>query len=174
VGGSASAVTHGQLDRLEAAGVPCCGLPPSLLSDRGSGESPERQRIIGRLGESLARGCVILRPFAERLPEARQGDIPIPQRITDLLAETALSALRASGIDRDDLAMILVGGDTALGVLDSLSYGGIGLAGELMAGIVKGNLRGGPWEGLTIVTKAGAFGQEDALLNIVERLQEGG
>jgi uncharacterized protein YgbK (DUF1537 family) len=80
--------------------------------------------------------------------------------------------VKASGIDRDDLALILVGGDTALGVLERLNSRGIELAGELMAGIVQGNLRGGPWEGLTIVTKAGAFGHEDALLNILDCLQK--
>jgi threonine 3-dehydrogenase len=34
-----------------------------------------------------------------------------------------------------------------------------------------GNLWNGPWDGLTIVTKAGAFGNDDASLRIVERLE---
>ena len=41
----------------------------------------------------------------------------------------------------------------------------------MLEGIVRGKLQGGPWDGLTIVTKAGAFGKEDALVRIVERLE---
>jgi len=67
--------------------------------------------------------------------------------------------------------LILTGGDTALGVLQLLDYEGIELEGELLEGIVRGNLQGGPWDGLTIVTKAGAFGKEDALVRIAERLE---
>jgi uncharacterized protein YgbK (DUF1537 family) len=52
-----------------------------------------------------------------------------------------------------------------------MDYDGIELKEELLKGIVRGNLRGGPWDGLTIVTKAGAFGKEDALVRIVERLE---
>ena len=37
---------------------------------------------------------------------------------------------------------------------------------------MRGNLRGWPCDGLTIVTKAGAFGKEDALVRIVERLTQ--
>ncbi|MDP2755778.1 MAG: nucleotide-binding domain containing protein, partial [Nitrospirota bacterium] len=94
----------------------------------------------------------------------------IPQRITGVMAGVALEALREARVDAGDLALILTGGDTALGVLQLLDYQGIELEGELLAGIVRGNLRGGPWDGLTVVTKAGAFGKEDALFRIMERL----
>jgi len=173
VGGSASAVTHGQLDRIAAAGIPSCELPRSFVAG-GPGETRDRKRLIGRLGERLAQGCVILRTFTERWAEAPEGAVPLPQRITGLMADTALAALQESRVDRDDLAMILVGGDTALAVLQSLEYGGIEVAGELLPGIVRGHVRGGPWEGLTIVTKAGAFGREEALLKILENLKERG
>ena len=89
------------------------------------------------------------------------------------MAGVALEALREARIDVGDLALILTGGDTALGVLQLLDYQGIELEGELLEGIVRGNLRGGPWNGLTIVTKAGAFGKVDALVRIVERLTRG-
>ena len=87
------------------------------------------------------------------------------------MAGVALEALREARVDAGDLALILTGGDTALGVLQLLDYEGIELEEELLEGIVRGNLRGGPWDGLTIVTKAGAFGKEDALVRIVERLE---
>ena len=48
---------------------------------------------------------------------------------------------------------------------------GIEIEDEILEGIMKGRLKGGRWDGLTIVTKAGAFGKEDTLRKIVEILE---
>jgi uncharacterized protein YgbK (DUF1537 family) len=93
--------------------------------------------------------------------------------ITKTLGQTALSALEKSKVDAHDLALILTGGDTALSVLNLLKAEGIGIEGELLEGIVKGHLVGGDWDGLTIITKAGAFGKEDALEKIMAILETG-
>jgi len=173
VAGSASTVTQKQIHRLETDGIPTGELPRSLVAGSGRAGTAERERIIGLLGRALARGCAILRTFSERAIAQNDAALPIPQRIAGLLAGMALEILRESRIDRDDLALVLIGGDTALNVLQTLDYGGIALEGELLAGIVRGNLRGGPWNGLAIVTKAGAFGREDTLRQITEKLGKG-
>ncbi|MCX5820690.1 MAG: four-carbon acid sugar kinase family protein [Deltaproteobacteria bacterium] len=170
IGGSASAVTHAQLQRLRDGGLPSFELPRDLVSGDGRAETEGRRQLARLLGSALAGGSVIFRTFAERWTGNGGGDAPIPQRITGVMAGVALEALQESGVGVGDLALILTGGDTALGVLQLLDYEGIELEGELLEGIVRGNLRGGPWDGLTIVTKAGAFGKEDALVRIVERL----
>ena len=71
------------------------------------------------------------------------------------------------------MALILTGGDTALSVLNLLKVERIEIEGELLEGIVKGRLVGGDWDGLTIITKAGAFGKEDALEKIMAILETG-
>jgi uncharacterized protein YgbK (DUF1537 family) len=38
---------------------------------------------------------------------------------------------------------------------------------------MKGHLKGGKWDGLKVVTKAGAFGRDDTLKAIVEILGGG-
>ena len=170
VSGSASAVTHAQLQRLQNGGIPSFELPRELVFGN-SGTGMEGRRNLTRLLENaLTGGPVIFRAFAERWTGSGDGSAPIPQRIMDVMADVALEVLRGVRIDAGDLALILTGGDTALGVLQLLDYRGIELEGELLAGIVRGNLRGGPWDGLAIVTKAGAFGKEDDLARVLERL----
>jgi uncharacterized protein YgbK (DUF1537 family) len=170
VAGSASAVTHAQLQRLEAAGFPSFELPRDLIDGNGKEGAEDRHALARQLAEALAGGSAVFRTSAERC--TGDGGAPIPERITGRIASVAAEALNAAGIHPDDLALILTGGDTALGVLQLLEYEGIELKEELLEGIVQGHLRGGPWDGLTVVTKAGAFGKEDALLKIQEMLEE--
>jgi uncharacterized protein YgbK (DUF1537 family) len=171
IGGSASAVTHAQLQRLQDGGLPSFELPRDLVSDGGKAGTENRRKLAILLGSALAGGSAIFRTFTERWTGNGDGAAPVPQRIAGVMAGVALEALREARVDAGDLALILTGGDTALGVLQLLDYQGIELEGELLDGIVRGNLRGGPWEGLTVVTKAGAFGKEDALVRIVEKLE---
>ena len=171
IGGSASAVTHAQLQRLQERGLPSFELPRELVSGNGGTEIRGRRKLAHLLGCALAGGSVIFRTFPERWTGNGDGEADIPQRIAGAMAGVTIEALQEARIDAGDLAMILTGGDTALGVLRLLDYEGIELEGELLEGIVRGNLRGGPWEGLTLVTKAGAFGKEDALVRIVEKLE---
>jgi len=170
IGGSASAVTHAQLQRLRDGGLSSFELPRDLVSGNGRAGTDGRRKLARLLGSALAGGSVIFRTFTERWTGNGDEGAPIPQRIIGVMAGVTLEALREARVDAGDLALILTGGDTALGVLQLLDYQGIELEGELLEGIVRGNLRGGPWDGLTIVTKAGAFGKEDALVKIVERL----
>ena len=161
-------MTHAQLQRLQDGGLPSFELSRDLVS--GDGGTEDRRQLARLLGSALVGGSVIFRTFTERWTGNSDGTVPIPQRITDVMAGVALEALQEARVDAGDLALILTGGDTALGVLQLLDYQGIELEGELLAGIVRGSLRGGPWEDLTVVTKAGAFGKEDALVRILERL----
>jgi D-threonate/D-erythronate kinase len=170
IGGSASAVTHEQLQRLQDGGIPSFELPRGLVSGTCKAGTQGQRQLSRLLGRALAGGNVIFRAFTERWTGNDDGTAPIPQRIIGVMADVAFEALREVRIDADDVALVLTGGDTALAVLQLLDYEGIELEEELLAGIVRGTLRGGPWSGLTIVTKAGAFGKEDALVRIVERL----
>ena len=164
-------MTHAQLQRLQDGGLPSFELPGSLVSGNGRAGTEDRRKLAHLLGSALAGGSVIFRTFTERW--TGNGDWgrahPAADRGRD--GRGGPWALQEARVDAGDLALILTGGDTALGVLQLLDYEGIELEGELLEGIVRGNLRGGPWDGLTIVTKAGAFGKEDALVRIVERLE---
>lgn len=68
--------------------------------------------------------------------------------------------------------LILTGGDTAVSCCSLLSANGITVVREVAPGIPVGLLKGGPCDGLRVVTKAGAFGAEDALCKAVDCLKQ--
>jgi uncharacterized protein YgbK (DUF1537 family) len=67
--------------------------------------------------------------------------------------------------------LVLTGGDTALSSCSLLSATGISVVEEVAPGIPMGLLKGGMCDGLRVVTKAGAFGAEDALCRAVDCLK---
>jgi uncharacterized protein YgbK (DUF1537 family) len=81
------------------------------------------------------------------------------------------SVLEASELDASDLALILTGGDTAMSVFNVLGVDGVEIKGEILNGVVMGHFVGGRVNGLTVVTKAGAFGTANALRQIVDILE---
>ncbi len=64
--------------------------------------------------------------------------------------------------------LVLTGGDTAVSCCGFLNADGITVLQEVAPGIPLGVLKGGPCNGLRVVTKAGAFGAEDALCKAVD------
>jgi D-threonate/D-erythronate kinase len=69
-------------------------------------------------------------------------------------------------------ALVLTGGETAVGVARRLGANGIRLEGEVAPGIPVGILMG-PTSQYRVVTKAGAFGEPGTLVESVETLLEG-
>jgi uncharacterized protein YgbK (DUF1537 family) len=69
--------------------------------------------------------------------------------------------------------LFLTGGDTADAVLTAVKAEGIKIFGEILKGVVQGALIGGPLNGLSVVTKAGAFGREDTLVELHKILGSG-
>jgi uncharacterized protein YgbK (DUF1537 family) len=68
--------------------------------------------------------------------------------------------------------LFLTGGDTADAALTAAGGKGIRIFGEIVTGVVRGTLIGGILDGLPVVTKAGAFGGEDTLVVLHEKLIE--
>jgi uncharacterized protein YgbK (DUF1537 family) len=64
--------------------------------------------------------------------------------------------------------IFLTGGDTANAVLKAIGVRAIRLLKEIVPGIVQGIVMGGLMDGLFVVTKAGAFGNQDALVVLHE------
>jgi len=83
--------------------------------------------------------------------------------VSDQTAE-ALGIVTAALAELDLAGLILTGGDTAASVCRKLGAEAIEVLAEVAVGIPLGLLVGGRWDGLKVVTKAGAFG-EDAAFN---------
>ena len=63
-------------------------------------------------------------------------------------------------------ALLLTGGETAIAVLRTLGASGLRLAGEIGPGLALATLAGGPFDNLVVMTKAGGFGDADALVRV--------
>ena len=72
----------------------------------------------------------------------------------------------------EGLGLVMTGGETASICLASLQAGAIEIAAEVQSGVAGGMISGGPHDGRMIVTKAGAFGADDALAASVRWLAD--
>lgn len=68
-------------------------------------------------------------------------------------------------------ALVLIGGDGALAVLDRLGAEQIEIVDNLAPGTPHGTLLGGVAHGLQVVTRSGGFGDVDSLVRIVDQLR---
>ena len=69
------------------------------------------------------------------------------------------------------VGIFLTGGDTAISVCRALGVGSIDILAEVLPGIPLGQLVGGSCPGLRVVTKAGAFGGDNAIVESVKALR---
>ncbi len=173
VSGTASRITHQQLKQVEKRSLPFFQLTPSLILDDDVKAERGREELSMKIANSLPQGINVLKTPSEMLHSEGSTKPPIHLKIAKTLASVALLALEASKIKPADVALILTGGETAQNVINGLETEGIEIEGELLEGIVKGHLLGGKWDGLTVITKAGAFGKENALEKIVKILEIG-
>ncbi|NIS60338.1 MAG: hypothetical protein GTO13_06475 [Proteobacteria bacterium] len=171
VSGSASSVTHEQLKRIEQRGIPSFQLSKSLLLSDEESMRTEENKLSSSIGSSLAQGHAVFRVPPERLLSRDSNDTPIHLEIPKRLGHIGLAVLEKSNVDIRDLAVIVTGGDTAMSLFHVLGAGGVEIGGEILKGIVMGRLIGGKWNGLTVITKAGAFGRENALEEIMDILE---
>jgi uncharacterized protein YgbK (DUF1537 family) len=172
VSGSASRVTHEQLERVEQRkGITSLQLSKSLLLSDEETRGKEENNLSSSIGNSLGRGHAIFRTCPERLLAKDPRETPVHLEIPKHLGHIALAALEKCNVDIRDLAVIVTGGDTAMSFFDLLGADGVEIEGEILKGIVMGHLTGGKWNNLTVVTKAGAFGREDALEKIMDNLE---
>jgi D-threonate/D-erythronate kinase len=141
--GSGSEVLREQVEALvKEAGVPRQVLDPDLWVD----------------GRNELAGAVIL----QLAPVAAEGSKV--SRVSPDQALGVLTAVSAEAIRRHrPEALFLCGGDTAAGVLDAVGAAGVWLQAEILPGLVQGIIKGGDCDGLTVVTKPGAFGDRDTL-----------
>ncbi len=84
----------------------------------------------------------------------------------------ALGEIAIQLIDYQLAGMVLTGGDTAIHVCRSLGAEAIEILEEVAVGIPLGRLVGGLCNGLQVVTKAGAFGQEDAFVLSIQAMRK--
>ncbi|MGI6038369.1 MAG: four-carbon acid sugar kinase family protein [Limnochordia bacterium] len=132
----------------------------------------ELQRLYEQAFAQLEAGRDVLIALRETMENRRppQGSRPadMSRRIAAGLGQVAsqlvLSSLELSGL-------ILTGGDTALAVCRQLEAAGLVVEDEVLPGIPYGRLLNGKSPGIRVVTKAGAFGDREAILTALQYLK---
>lgn len=159
VAGSRHATSVMQVAMLERSGVETL----RLNFERGHLDASVTERTIERISEAFDQGRSLALTTAETPNSWLPGD--------EIARAMAAVATDPRIRDRYD-AMILTGGDVAGAVCARLESDAIWLGGEVLPAIPWGTLEGGIRSGLPIVTKAGSFGDETAMVEAVRFLTQ--
>lgn len=133
-------------------------LEPACLT---AGHPPEcRAAAVQRAVARLAVGDLVV----SLAPPSLDSPCIDPDRLIVGFADAVGAVIEAAR----PAGLFLSGGDTALAILERLGIRAIRLECEVGSGLVFGRLMGGSMNEMPVVTKAGAFGPPDALLNMKE------
>ncbi|GIP40056.1 membrane protein [Paenibacillus sp. J31TS4] len=168
VAGSLSGVTRGQVAHLlGSAPLHRVELDPAAAAAGGEAAAQEGERCRRELAQALDAGedaAFVAGTSTEQVKEALQAGVAaglsaveVADRIAGALGEIAAGLIA----DKPLQGVVLTGGDTAKSVCRHGGYTGLTLLREVEAGIPLGRLVGP--RPLLAVTKAGAFGTEEAL-----------
>jgi uncharacterized protein YgbK (DUF1537 family) len=158
VAGSRHDVTTRQVDALAASGVETVRV--SFV------DGPPEPHIVADALDRLEAALRAGRPATLTTSGTPRSTLP-GQEIAKTLAVIGTDPRLREACD----AMVLTGGDVATSVCACLEAEAIWLGGEVLPAIPWGTLYGGLRPGMPIVTKAGSFGDDSAMLEAVAFLQ---
>ncbi|MDR1469264.1 MAG: four-carbon acid sugar kinase family protein [Spirochaetaceae bacterium] len=173
---SLSSVTRGQVRYAEAQGVKLVQYPIHDILDGKVAPEHFAAQVIGLLKNGqdvmLVSASTYDQTAVEKSAEVggRRGLSveQVSEYVQESLgpvARTILETVEVSGL-------FLAGGDTAIGFFNAVGAKSSSIVTEIAVGIPLMRLHGGPFEGLKVITKAGAFGKEDAVFYALRKLRE--
>jgi uncharacterized protein YgbK (DUF1537 family) len=170
--GTVSTVTARQIDVLERM---MQAMVVTIDSGEMFGGEERRRREVARI-QSMAKevlddGRDMVVRWARSGQEAEEAKkMSISQNPSQVVLSTFRDIAKAL-VDKSLKGLILTGGDTAMNVMNALEATGINVQGEVEAGVPAVTIAGGRWDGLRVVTKAGAFGDDLTLTRAVQYLR---
>jgi uncharacterized protein YgbK (DUF1537 family) len=108
------------------------------------------------------KGLAISSTFSQYMPTLKQS-------MAGIMAEIVAGILMAHKF----AGLFLSGGDIAVEVCRRLKVSAIRVHGEVEPGVPAGELIGGQYQGMRVVTKAGGFGTEEAMVKAISYLERG-
>ena len=174
--GSVSDVKRRQIHTAQQAGIHLVSVPvPELLHG-----DAKKETYVEACSESLHRGGDVIllssasydRTEIERSVQAgKKCGMGLPEIGT--YVQNLLGEIGAAVLEKNEIAGIfLTGGDTAMGFLQRIGARGSSIQEEIAIGIPKMRILGGEYDGMSAVTKAGAFGSDGDLLYALRKLKE--
>lgn len=159
VAGSRHAATSRQLRQLDEAGAVVIRLDQAHVDEEEVSFAELRTELQAALSGSAP---VVV--TADGLGPAKLGGAGVSRRLAEAVA--------IEGLHEQVAGLVMTGGDVAAAVCRQLGVKTIWLRGEVSPAIPWGTVTAGAFAGLPIVTKAGSFGGDTAMVEAV-RLIEG-
>ncbi|MCL2852397.1 MAG: four-carbon acid sugar kinase family protein [Defluviitaleaceae bacterium] len=89
------------------------------------------------------------------------------------IVQKYMGRIMSGVLERSQVSGIFVtGGDTAMGFMNEVGASGLRIVSEVLIGIPLMRIVGGKYDNMKVITKAGAFGQSDALFFCMRKLKE--
>ena len=173
---SVSTVTNRQMKYCEGKGITMVQIPVHRILSGEEDTAPYLEQAM----EALKRGedTILLantsynREELELSFEAGEklglGPVETGDKVRSIIGHLAMQVLEQVPVS----GVFLTGGDTALGMLANIGADGSEILSEIRVGIPLVRVKGGSFEGLKLVTKAGAFGEDDAVVFALRKLKE--
>ena len=165
-------VSRMQFDRLLASAAPDTvrALAPPFDDVVGADVALDWVTRTLEVDPALPDIVVVLAPLHRGTVTSSAASGRVDRTAADLVAD-GLAAISAHVIDRAGArALVLMGGEGARALLRRSGAASILIAGSLREGLPIGVIDGGHLDGLTVVTKAGGFGSESTLSDILPEL----
>ena len=173
IAGSRHEATRGQVEAISSTGV---AQVISMNPEPVWGERKERvaysRQVMAELERFISDGRNVVLQWGDTDP-SRDTDESATE---DANALANFAGLLVYGIARRTAigGLIIAGGDTAFGVLRALGASTVDVEGEIEQGVPLGVIGDGVGAGLTIVTKAGGFGDDGLFVRALEIIRKPG
>lgn len=173
---SLSSVTKRQVEYAREAGTAVVAVPAALFFQNPEKKREYVDRVVSLLSQKHdAILCVASLLDAEAFRETEEAAAAQNRKGTDAgrLIQDAFGDMACEILDRAKVSgLFLTGGDTAIGFFRKAGARGSRILTEVTLGIPMMLLRGGRFDGMKVITKAGAFGKEDNIAYALRKLKE--
>jgi uncharacterized protein YgbK (DUF1537 family) len=162
--GTTSAVTGQQIEKLlQSFSYDAVQLNPAMLADPSCKDEFSDKASVARSGLLKKNMILTIKSHKSTRNTPRQ---PNFHATADSIIKGLGHFVAKVVAETKPGHLFLTGGDTADAVLAAFETKGIRILGEVVAGVVQGVILGGLLDGLPVVTKAGAFGQNNTLVAV--------
>jgi uncharacterized protein YgbK (DUF1537 family) len=171
VAGSRHEATRGQVEAISNAGMAevIFMKPKPVLGERMERVGYSRE-VMAEIQRILSDGQNVVLAWEDQTSNVEESETAVED--AKMLANFA--GLLVYGITRRTAlgGLIIAGGDTAFGVLRALGASIVDVEGEVEHGVPISLIGDGVAEGLTVVTKAGGFGDDGLFIRALEVIRE--
>ena len=174
---SVSSVTRGQLLFAERRGIAMVKAPLCAIIEKTANPWIVAEEAIAFLVKG--RDVLLFSSSAYSNDEFRKAEecarrAGLSAEAMSMFTQETMGQIAALILEKARISgLFLSGGDTAMSCIEKAGARGTEIETEIATGIPLMRLLGGKYEGLKVVTKAGAFGNEDAIFYGLRKLREG-